>query len=41
MLYTESLSSSIHTETRKVRWRVAVGGEKKLMYMGDTESLNM
>ena len=41
ILYTESLTSVIHTETRNVRWGVAVGGEEKLLYMGDTESLNM
>ena len=41
ILYTESLSSAIHTKTRKVRWGVAVGGEEKLLFMGDTESLIM
>ena len=41
IMYTESLSSAIHTETRKVRQGVAVGGEEKLLYMGDTEFLNM
>ena len=41
VLYTESLSSAIHTEMRMVRWVVAADGEKKLLYMGDTEFLNM
>ena len=41
ILYTEYLSSAIHAETRKVRWGVAVGGEEKLLYMGNTESVNM
>ena len=40
LLYTETLSSAIHTEIRKVRWGVAVGGEQQIMYIGDTESLN-
>ena len=39
---TESLSSAIQTETKKVRWAVPVSGlEKKLLYMGDTESLTI
>ena len=41
IVYTESLSSAIHTETIKVRQGVAVGGEEKLLYIGDTEFLNM
>ena len=41
ILYTESLSSAIHTDTRKVKQGVAVGGEEKLLYMGKTEFLNM
>ena len=41
ILYTESLSSAIHTETRNVGLGVAVCGEEKLLYMGDTEFINM
>ena len=40
-MYTESLSLAIHTETKEVMQGVAVNGEKKLLYMGDTEFLNM
>ena len=28
IMYTESLKSARHTETRKVTWGVAVGGEE-------------
>ena len=41
-MYTESHSLAIHTETTEVMQGVAVNGEeKKLLYMGDTEFLNM
>ena len=41
LLCTESLSSAIHKETRKVMHGVAVGGEEKLLYMGDTDFLDI
>ena len=41
ILYTESLSTAIHTETKKVMQEAAVGGKEKLLYMGDTAFLNI
>ena len=41
ILYTESLSSAIYKETRKVMQRVALGEEEKLLSMGENDILNM
>ena len=38
---SDSLSSAIQTETRKIMSGVAVGEKEKLLYFRDTEYLNM